>query len=222
MEFIHYTLEVAADEEFQDILQTFKELPSTTHELEDLKPRTIYHLRVTAHPGQDNIRHESSEPILGSDTTLGNKLETPANLAATSGIGTISAKWDAPINAKGGIVYYLQIQPINGSGNASVPDAIVTTQTEYGPIEELEKDTNFLVSILAGPAETNLIDEISGVATTKVTTLTDETSSDLAPDADPELENPEQSEEPTEEENPQPTPTPTPPAPKSPDTPSEN
>jgi hypothetical protein len=179
-EFIEYSLDVATDEEFKDVVHKFEKLTSDNLEIKKLIPRTIYHFRVVAHPSEDNTKHKSSEPILGSGVTLGNKLEAPANLTATAGIGSISAKWEAPINANGDVIYYIQVQSINGGTNSTnVPDAIVTKKTEHGPITELEKDVNFLVAVLAGPAENNAIDEISGVATVKTTTLTDETGSDL-------------------------------------------
>ena len=187
---IHYNLEVAADKDFTEINHTYKEIQDTQYQLVDLQPRTPYYFRVTAYPSEGNIYHDVSEPITGSGTTLGNKLETPANLSATAGIGSISAKWEAPINAKGEVVYYLQVQALNGAGT-DVPDAIITTETEYGPILELEKDTNFLVSVIAGPSDSNLIDEISAVATANTTTLTDETGGDTDPDEeepDEELE----------------------------------
>ena len=184
---IHYTLEVAVDKEFTEIENTYKEIQDTYYQLNGLKPRTSYYFRVTAHPGEDNIAHDASESITGTGATLGNKLETPANLTATGGIGSISAKWEAPINAKGEVVYYIQVQALNGAGT-DVPDAIVTTNTEYGPILDLEKDTNYLVSVLAGPSDSNLIDELSSVATARTTTLTDETSGDTDPEQEPEEE----------------------------------
>ena len=184
---IHYTLEVAVDKEFTEIENTYKEIQDTYYQLNGLKPRTSYYFRVTAHPGEDNIAHDASESITGTGATLGNKLETPANLTATGGIGSISAKWEAPINAKGEVAYYIQVQALNGAGT-DVPDAIVTTNTEYGPILDLEKDTNYLVSVLAGPSDSNLIDELSGVATARTTTLTDETSGDTDPEQEPEEE----------------------------------
>jgi hypothetical protein len=199
-EFVEYHLEVAKDEEFKDILYDFEKLTNTQLEVKELIPRTIYHFRVVAHPPEGNTTHKSSEPITGSGITLGNKLETPANLTATAGIGSISAKWDAPINSNGDILYYVQVQFLSGGTNSTnVPDAIVTTKTEHGPITELEKDANFLVTVLAGPADNNAIDEISGVATVKITTLTDEDVNE----SDPASEEEEPIEENEEKENPE-------------------
>ena len=203
-EFVEYSLEVAKDEEFKDVLYDFEKLTNTQFEIKELIPRTIYHFRVVAHPPEGNTTHKSSEPITGSGITLGNKLESPANLTATAGIGSISAKWEAPINSNGDTVYYVQVQFLSGGTNSTnVPDAIVTTKTEHGPITELEKDANFLVTVLAGPAENNAIDEISDVATVKITTLTDEdiNESDPASEEEEPLEEEEEKDNPEDEGN---------------------
>ena len=201
-EFVEYSLKVAKDEEFSDIVYDFEKLTSTELEIKELTPRTIYHFRVVAHPPEGNKTLKSSEQITGSGITLGNKLESPTNLTATAGIGSISAKWEAPINSNGDTLYYVQVQLLNGgTDSANVPDAIVTKNTEHGPITELEKDANFLVTVLAGPAENNAIDEISNVATVKVTTLTDEdiNESDPASDNEDSLEENEINENPDDE-----------------------
>ena len=175
---IHYTLTVrkspTEENEQPPILQTHPKLTVTQFRVKGLETLTSYDLEVQAFPDEGNRLHLPSPAIKGTGTTAGSILESPANLEATPGIGSLDISWSKIINNLGEFQYKTLVQHIDGIETPGLPDHFLTKETKLGPIENLQKDQEYQVTISAEPIAGNKGDLPSRPVSVIVTTLTDE------------------------------------------------
>ena len=191
---IHYTLTLrksrTEENEETPILQTHPNLRLTQFRIKGLETLTSYDIAVQAFPEEGNRFHLPSLPIKGTGTTAGSLLDSPANLEATPGIGSLAISWSEVINNLGKFQYKVLVQSTDGFETPGLPDHFITQETQLGPIEKLQKDTEYQVTITAEPLTGNKGDLPSKPISVVVTTLTDE---EPTVDVDPEEESPQDS-----------------------------
>lgn len=156
------------------IIQTHSNLDITQFRVKGLDPLSSYNFEVQAFPMEGNKTHLPSPVITGTGTTAGSTLESPSNFEATPGIGSLKVSWGKVINNLGAFQYKILIQDIDGSPTDGLPEHFITKETELGPIENLKKETEYQVTIIAEPLEGNKGDLPSIPISVLSTTLTDE------------------------------------------------
>ena len=101
-----YRLEVAEDESFTIGYRSFPNLEETVFVVENLKPKTVYFVKLQAY--YDSVDHSlaPSVPEITS-TTTGSILSPPANFELTVGYGKFSIRWEPPSHAEGKLDYLI-------------------------------------------------------------------------------------------------------------------